>query len=672
MKMKSFKLPSLQTINGKLIIWLLIIGLVPMGVATTIMYQQSTAEIMENEQTSMQVLAENTAQSMQQWLEIRQAELQLAAKTDNMRSLDPQQQIRLVNTLKEQSQAYEAVLFTDEHGIVRAHTRKESINVMNLADRDYFKKGMQGQASFSDVIVSKGTGKRITPIATPVLGQDGQVHGVLSASVQIDTLIDKFLSAKTVNSNGMYPILVDNLGVIQYHPNQELIGKKTTEAGFAPDMVSLMETGSKASGSAVIDDHGETAVVAYAPLEINGFSVYLHVPQQAILSATVAMKMMAIWIAIVAALLIIIVAWLIARSISRPIRVVSEQVKKIAEGDLTGNNLALRRKDELGQLAQHINHMKESLKEFIGQVHVAADYVAESAGEFTANAEQLSKTTEQITISMQHVSEGAAQQSVGVNTSVIHLDELSRGVQQIADSSASIAEASGYTIQKATNGGEAVEKTVSRMQSIHAAVTDTDQLIRLLEERSTEIGEISEVITGIAGQTNLLALNAAIEAARAGEHGRGFAVVADEVRKLAEESQVSSSKIAQLIEQIQQDMVRSLEAMRHVKEQVEDGLHAVRETDSHFYEIVKSAQDVTDQIREMAAISEEMAAGTQQVTSSFSEIARITDEANHNTQEVAAATEEQLASMEEITSSAQTLNMMAAELRDKLSKFRVE
>ncbi|MGM1461983.1 MULTISPECIES: methyl-accepting chemotaxis protein [Bacillus cereus group] len=272
---------------------------------------------------------------------------------------------------------------------------------------------------------------------------------------------------------------------------------------------------------------------------------------------------------------------------------------------------------------------------------------------------------------MDEISSGATTQTASVENGAMLLFNVTEGIQHVANSSSSISTASAHTREKAEDGGKLVGKTVNQMQSIAESVSQSDEVIQLLNNKSKQIGDILEVIQNIADQTNLLALNAAIEAARAGEHGRGFAIVADEVRKLAEKSSVSSSEISKLISEIQDDMSKTVKSMGHVNEEVQSGLVIANETKQNFTEILQSTNEIAVQIKTMVETANGMSKGANEVSISVGQIAMTAQNNATSTQNVAASAEEQLASIEEISSAAGTLSQMAEELQGLIERFKV-
>ncbi|WLR54439.1 methyl-accepting chemotaxis protein [Mesobacillus subterraneus] len=367
----------------------------------------------------------------------------------------------------------------------------------------------------------------------------------------------------------------------------------------------------------------------------------------------------------------IFIALQISRMISKPVQLVSQAAKQVAQGNLAVEKMNVKNNDEIGELAAAFNEMTSNLRELIFKVSSTSEQVAASAEEMMASAEQTNSATNQVATAIQEVAGGAEVQSKNTEESAKAVGEMSGGIQRVAQTTSTVAESAAETAKQAQVGQESLEKVIEKMKSINNTTSETNGVIKDLDRKSAEIGKIIEVITGIADQTNLLALNAAIEAARAGEHGKGFAVVADEVRKLAELSRQSASQISGLIEVIQKETHQVVEMMNKGWVEISEGASLVDDTGRTFEEILKSIENVSEEIQEVSAISEEMSASVQQVNASIEEVTKIARDSVANTAEIASATEEQLASMEEVTSSSASLASLAQNLREMVAKFKI-
>lgn len=367
----------------------------------------------------------------------------------------------------------------------------------------------------------------------------------------------------------------------------------------------------------------------------------------------------------------VVTSYLVAHYNARPLRRLTQVANQVASGDLRVEKLPVNRKDELGDLARSVNSMVGNLYELIGNVSATAVQVAASSEELSASTEQAAISTGHVTETIQEVATGAELQLQRTQESELAIEGMTVGIQRIAETSVAVAETSLQSALEAEQGNELIQQAERQMRMIVETVNEFAGGLNMLEQRSQEIGAIVEVITGIAAQTNLLALNAAIEAARAGEHGKGFAVVADEVRKLAEQSGHSAGRIEQLIQAIQEETSRATNSMEDVILEVQSGTNVVHVAGNAFHRILTAARQVSEQVQDVTASSQEMSAGSQEVAHAVEEVTRIARGSAGNALLVVASSEEQLAVIEEISRSAEALSQMALELQEKVGKFKV-
>lgn len=349
--------------------------------------------------------------------------------------------------------------------------------------------------------------------------------------------------------------------------------------------------------------------------------------------------------------------------------------------------------------SQELSHNSDSISQVSTQITSAISQVAIGAGQQSRGAEDAAGLVEQIADAITQVASGAQSQAVTVSETSANINQLIDAISEVSEDAHFVADIVDTASTVANKGKSAVEETVSGMQKIKETVLSSASKIQALGEKSKQIGEIIEVIDDIAEQTNLLALNAAIEAARAGEHGKGFAVVADEVRKLAERSARATGEIALLIKGIQDETMAAVSAMEKGTVEVESGGELAQNAGTAIAEMMASIKQVVMQIAQVSNKAEQMAAASSQVASAIGQIAAISEENSATAEEVAssvsqlvstvssiaatseesaasaeqvsASAQEQSASVQEIASEVQSLESMSDELDKLVANFNL-
>ena len=328
---------------------------------------------------------------------------------------------------------------------------------------------------------------------------------------------------------------------------------------------------------------------------------------------------------------------------TKPINAMVHGMERLANRDLS-LDVDLNTNDEIGLMAKSFNIARKSINNLIFEVRTSIEQIASAVTEIAAAAEQSAS--------------GAGDQESQAGEVSVSIEEMSAKIVESSQNAAFATESARNAAEVAGEGGYVVQQTIEGMQAISESVKASAATIAELGKRSDEIGEIISVIDDIADQTNLLALNAAIEAARAGEQGRGFAVVADEVRKLAERTTKATAEIASMIKSIQKDTSGAVSSMKEGTIQVESGMEFAVKAGDSLKSIVSVVNVVQNMIEQISTASDEQSTAAEQISNNVSKIASVT--------KLSAQSAEQMAT------TAEELNRQTEALNELVGRFKLE
>ncbi|MBQ4817553.1 methyl-accepting chemotaxis protein [Bacillus pumilus] len=659
--LKWLKKPS---ISKRLIISFTLVLVLPIITLSTISYQIAKEELDHEIMYGANARVNELNDMIEQKLVNKENAVKLFTETSSAADFKKNNQ----DELYEHFEIYSKINDEDVVGFYAASKKRDFIQFPKVdmpkgydpTTRDWYQLAMQddsGKPVVTNPYISATTNGMVVTIAQRL--KDGS--GAIGIDIDVQDIVDKIKDIK-IGREG-YPIIANRNKQIVAHP-EEKSGSKVTE-----NISSILYSGKE--GTSTYENKGEQKRLVFVTNDLTGWKIAGTMFVSETEEAAQPVWNSAIILLISSFILGGIAIFFIVRSITIGLRKLVDFSEKVSEGDLT-ETLETKSKDEIGDLTRSFSKMSESLRDVIRAVQQSVDNVASASEELTASASQTSQATEHITMSIEQFSNGNEAQNEKVESSTNQLVAMNEGLQGMSQTSSEVASVSLQSTEAAGQGGRIVESTASQMKHIDTSVQEAEQVMKQLEYKSKDITSILNVINGIADQTNLLALNAAIEAARAGESGRGFSVVAEEVRKLAVQSADSAKEIEKLIQEIVLEIAKSQDMFKTVNREVHAGLGMTEEAKESFQNIYEAAEGMSKKLTQLNDTAIDLSSGSKLVSQAMQEMRQVSRESAANIQDIAASAEEQLASMEEISSSSVTLANMAEELKELTSQFKID
>lgn len=364
-------------------------------------------------------------------------------------------------------------------------------------------------------------------------------------------------------------------------------------------------------------------------------------------------------------------SWILSNRISTPIQQLRTVSNRIAQGDLSMEAVQESTKDEIADLIKASNLMVGNLKAFINLVSHASVEVAAASKQLAANTEVTTGSAGDMLKAIKLVNQSMLRQLENCKESVNAIQGLAIEVQNVADRSSDTAHYSQMMAERAAEGFGSIHNAMQQMASIQSAMTSSNHVAKELYDSAEKIEVITNLISDIAAQTNMLALNASIEAARAGESGKGFSVVANEVKKLAERTGQSALEITELVSWMQGNSKASVQALNQVSSEIQKGIEYVNDAGNHFDTIHKTSEEVAGQVEAISAGAEEISAGFEELTATFEELSESAQNSADQSNFLEGITSQQLALNEQVLGASKRMSSLSEDLEKEIHQFKL-
>lgn len=557
---------------------------------------------------------------------------------------------------------YQSVYFGSEAGKMYLMPKQDLPAGYDPRQRPWYQDAIKSDGVvWTDAYADASTGVTIIS-AAKAIKVDGKVIGVFGVDISLNKL-SEIITGTTLGKTG-YLALLDNKGTTLAHPDKKLLAVDLSKEGFVQKVMK------DDSGFFAYTYKGVDKYMAFMKNSKKSWKIMGVIQAQELADKVTPIRNISILLSVVGTLLVLVLSYFIAGSLTGNIRKLMDSMKKAENGDMTAK-VDVKSKDEVGALASSYNNMLENISKLVSNVSTSAEAIATSASMLENVSADTANTTREVASTVHEIARGAEEQASDAQNSAELIAGLSVKITEITEKTKNMIESANKAAVLNEDGANAMKQVKQKSDENNQFAGEVAFRISELNEKAGLIGKIVDAITAISSQTNLLALNAAIEAARAGEAGKGFAVVADEVRKLAEDSGKAASEIKSLISSVQDSSKNAVNAMSKAKVVVDSQTKMVDETEILFAHIAESVDGITNQIESVFTLITDINISKDKIVDSVQNISSVTEETAAASEEVTASTEVMTTAVEHVAISAKDLNNSANILKESISIFKI-